>query len=179
MLMQTLANHVPITGVTVTLKRRSGATLPVEVSTAPLKGAEGKDLGVVAVLRGLTLVRELEGQLRRSDRLAALGTLAAGLAHEIKNPLTSVLTFSRHVARRFDDPKFRERFQGVVPRELERINGILERLLELARPVPASFTRIAIPPLVDRPAWRDLLLHAECHIQIIIQFDLFIDTPEF
>jgi two-component system sensor histidine kinase AtoS len=120
------------------------------VSTAPLRGAEGKDLGVVAVLRDLTRMRELEGQLRRSDRLAALGSLAAGLAHEIKNPLTSVLTFSRHVARRFDDPNFRERFQRVVPRELERINGILERLLELARPAPATFTRVRLAPMLDR-----------------------------
>jgi two-component system sensor histidine kinase AtoS len=150
MLMETLASRVPIAGVALTLKRRSGVALPVEVSTAPLRGAEGKDLGVVAVLRDLTLVRELEGQLRRSDRLAALGSLAAGLAHEIKNPLTSVLTFSRYVERRFDDPNFRERFQRVVPRELERINGILERLLELARPVPASFTRIRVAGLVDR-----------------------------
>jgi PAS domain S-box-containing protein len=150
MLMETLGNHVPVAGVPIVLKRRSGVALPVEVSTAPLKGAEGKDLGVVAVLRDLTLVRELEGQLRRSDRLAALGSLAAGLAHEIKNPLTSVLTFSRHVARRFDDPHFRERFQRVVPRELERINGILERLLELARPGPATFTRIRLSGVVDR-----------------------------
>jgi two-component system sensor histidine kinase AtoS len=150
MLMETLASHEPIAGVTLALKRRSGAAPPVEVGTAPLKGAEGKDLGVVAVLRDLTRVQELEGQLRRSDRLAALGSLAAGLAHEIKNPLTSVLTFSRHVARRFDDPSFRERFQRVVPRELERINGILERLLELARPAPAAFTRIRLASLVDR-----------------------------
>ncbi|MBM3217444.1 MAG: HAMP domain-containing protein [Candidatus Rokubacteria bacterium] len=150
MLMETLASRAPIAGVSLALKRRSGVALPVEVSTAPLRGAEGKDLGVVAVLRDLTLVRELEGRLRRSDRLAALGGLAAGLAHEIKNPLTSVLTFTRHVARRFDDPSFRERFQRVVPRELERINGILERLLELARPAPAAFTRIRLAPLVDR-----------------------------
>jgi two-component system sensor histidine kinase AtoS len=150
MLMETLASRVPIAGVSLVLKRRSGVTLPIDVSTAPLKGAEGKDLGVVAVLRDVTLVRDLEGQLRRSDRLAALGNLAAGLAHEIKNPLTSVLTFSRHVSRRFDDAHFRERFQRVVPRELERINGILERLLELARPAPATFTRIPLAPLVDR-----------------------------
>jgi two-component system sensor histidine kinase AtoS len=150
MLMETLANRVPLPGVAVTVKRRSGTTLPIEVSTASLKGAEGKDLGVVAILRDLTRVRDLEGQLRRSDRLAALGSLAAGLAHEIKNPLTSVLTFSRHVARRFDDAHFRERFQRVVPRELERINGILERLLELARPAPATFTRIRLATLVDR-----------------------------
>jgi two-component system sensor histidine kinase AtoS len=150
MLMETLATRMPIAGVALSLKRRSGATLPVEVSTAPLKGAEGKDLGVMAMMRDLTLVRELESRLRRSDRLAALGGLAAGLAHEIKNPLTSVITFSRHVGRRFDDPSFRDRFQRVVPRELERINGIIERLLELARPAPATFGRVRLSSLMDR-----------------------------
>jgi PAS domain S-box-containing protein len=150
MLMETLATRAPVAGVVLSMKRRGGASMPVEVSTAPLKGAEGKDLGVVAVFRDIRFERELEGRLRRSDRLAALGSLAAGLAHEIKNPLTSVLTFSRHVARRFDDPSFRDRFERVVPRELERINAIIERLLELARPVPASFTRLRLPSLVDQ-----------------------------
>jgi two-component system sensor histidine kinase AtoS len=150
MLMETLATRAPIGGIVLSMKRRNRAPLPAEVSTAPLKGAEGKDLGVVAVLRDITFERELESRLRRSDRLAALGSLAAGLAHEIKNPLTSVLTFSRHVGRRFDDPSFRDRFQRVVPRELERINAIIERLLELARPAPAAFTRIRLASLMDQ-----------------------------
>jgi signal transduction histidine kinase len=122
----------------------------VEISAAPLKGGEGKDLGVIAVIRDLTVVRELEQRLRRSDRLAALGSLAAGLAHEIKNPLTSLLTFSRHLTRRFDDEQFRAKFQSVVPRELERINGIVERLLELARPPRLQFVAVRLPPLLDR-----------------------------
>src|SRR5207245_2230141 len=79
-----------------------------------------------------------------------LGRLAAGLAHEIKNPLTSLLTFSRHLDRKFDDPNFRERFSSVVPRELERINGIVERLLELARPSRMSFTLVRLPELINR-----------------------------
>jgi signal transduction histidine kinase len=131
--------------------------LPIELSTAPLKGGDAKDLGAVGILRDLTTVRQLEGQLRRSDRLAAVGTLAAGLAHEIKSPLTSVLTFTRHLARRFDDAHFRERFQSVVPRELERINSIVERLLELARPSHLRFTRVRLPLLLDRV----LELHAD------------------
>src|SRR5262245_4742521 len=149
-LMETLASRAPITNVSLTLRRRTGAALPIQLSTAPLKGGDGKDLGVVAVFRDLTAVRHLESQLRRSDRLAALGTLAAGLAHEIKNPLTSILTFSRHLGRRFDDQHYRERFMSVVPRELERINAIVERLLELARPARLSFALVRLPALVDR-----------------------------
>jgi signal transduction histidine kinase len=105
---------------------------------------------VIAAIRDLSVVRELESRLRRSDRLAALGSLAAGLAHEIKNPLTSLLTFSRHLARRFDDEQFRAKFQSVVPRELERINGIVEQLLELARPTPLSFSAVRLPALIER-----------------------------
>jgi two-component system, NtrC family, nitrogen regulation sensor histidine kinase GlnL len=150
LLMETLASHAPIAGVPLTLRRRNGSTLPIEFSTAPLKGGEGKNLGVIGVFRDVTLLRQLESDLQRSDRLAALGTMAAGLAHEIKNPLTSLLTFSRHLERRFDDPNFRERFGSVVPRELERINGIVERLLELARPARMSFAQVRLPELLDR-----------------------------
>ena len=157
LLTETLASHAPITSVPLTLRRRNGSALPIEFSTAPLKGGEGKDLGAIGVFRDVTLVRQLESDLRRSDRLAALGTLAAGLAHEIKNPLTSLLTFSRHLDRKVDDPNFRERFRNVVPRELERINGIVERLLELARPSRMSFTLTRLPELLERA----LELHVE------------------
>lgn len=150
LLMETLASRAPLAGQALTLRRRNGATVPVEFSTAPLKSGEGKDQGVIGVLRDLSQVRQLESDLRRSDRLAALGTLAAGLAHEIKNPLTSLLTFSRHLSRRFDDEGFRQRFQRVVPRELERINGIVERLLELARPTPLRLALTRLPALLDR-----------------------------
>ena len=150
LLTDTLASHAPLTSVPLTLRRRNGSSLPIELSTAPLKGAEGKALGVVAILRDVTLVRQLENDLRRSDRLAALGTLAAGLAHEIKNPLTSLLTFSKHLERKFDDQNFRARFGSVVPPELERINGIVERLLELARPARVSFTLVRPPELLER-----------------------------
>jgi len=146
---QTLASGVGGTVVSVGLTRPDGTTVPIELTTAPLRGAEGQSLGVVAILRDLTAVRQLEEQLRRSDRLAALGTLAAGLAHEIKNPLTSVLTFSRHLSRRFADERFRLRFQNVVPRELERINGIVEGLLRLARPTRLTPAPVDVTELLE------------------------------
>jgi PAS domain S-box-containing protein len=150
LLMETLATRSAVPGLTVTLRRRNGRTVPVELAAAPLRGGEGKELGVIGVFRDLTRVRQLEDRLRRSDRLAAIGELAAGLAHEIKNPLTSLLTFSRHLPRRFEDAEFRQKFQSVVPRELERINTIVERLLELARPARLAFKPLRVPALVER-----------------------------
>jgi two-component system sensor histidine kinase AtoS len=150
LLMETLASRAPVPGVTLSLRRRNGRGVPVEFSAAPLRGGEGKELGVIGVFRDLTRVRQLEDRLRRSDRLAAIGELAAGLAHEIKNPLTSLLTFSRHLSRRFEDPEFRQKFLSVVPRELERINGIVERLLELARPAPLAFKPLRLSALLER-----------------------------
>ncbi len=134
----------------ITLARPGAAPAQVELTAAPLRGADGRDLGVVAVLRDLTAVRQLEEQLRRSDRLAALGTLAAGLAHEIKNPLTSLLTFTRHLSRRFGDERFRQRFQNVVPRELERINGIVDSVLRLSRPARLATSTVRVPELLDQ-----------------------------
>jgi two-component system, NtrC family, sensor histidine kinase AtoS len=149
-LMSTLANRMPVLGTPLTLRRRGGRGLPVELSVSPLRGSEGKELGVIGVFRDLSRVRQLEERLRRSDRLAAVGELAAGLAHEIKNPLTSLLTFSRRLTRAFEDADFRQKFQTVVPRELERINGIVEGLLELARPARLTFKPVRVPTLLER-----------------------------
>lgn len=150
LLMETLANRTPVLGMTLTLRRRGGRGLPVELSVSPLRGSEGKELGVIGVFRDLTRVHQLEERLRRSDRLAAVGELAAGLAHEIKNPLTALLTFSRGLRRAFEDAEFRQKFQTVVPRELERINGIVEGLLELARPARLAFKPLRVSALLER-----------------------------
>jgi len=170
LLTETLASRAPIANISLTLRRRNGSAVPIEFGTAPLKGGEGKDLGVIGVFRDVTLLRQLESDLQRSDRLAALGTLAAGLAHEIKNPLTSLLTFSRHLERKFDDRNFRERFGSVVPRELERINGIVERLLELARPARLSFALVRLPELLERAVelYADQL--ADRNIEIVREY---------
>ena len=81
----------------------------------------------------LIRVRELEERLRRADRLAALGTMAAGIAHDIRNPLTSILIFSQLMSLHHDDPNVRAKFDRIVPRELERVQAVIEDMMELAR----------------------------------------------
>ena len=82
----------------------------------------------------LARVRDLEERLRRADRLAALGTMAAGIAHDIRNPLTSILIFSQLMSLHHDDPEVRAKFDRIVPRELERVQAVIEDMMELARP---------------------------------------------
>jgi signal transduction histidine kinase len=92
----------------------------------------------------LSRMRELEEQLRRSERLAALGTMAAGIAHDIRNPLTSISIFSQLITHQYLDPEVRAKFERVVPRELERVQRILEDMLELARPTRLSLETIDV-----------------------------------
>ena len=75
---------------TVTLPGRTGGTVPVEITTATLKGGEGQDLGVIVIARDLTAVRALEAQLRQAQKMEAVGRLAGGVAHDFNNLLTVI-----------------------------------------------------------------------------------------
>ena len=75
---------------------------------------------------------------RRSDRLSALGILAAGVAHEIRNPLVSVRTFIQLLPERLADEEFRTGFRDLALGEIERICGLINDLLAFSRPAPAQ-----------------------------------------
>src|ERR1700736_6442546 len=82
----------------------------VRVSTSIFRGEDRQVLGALMVLTDLTPLKRLELLIRRSDRLASLGTLSAGMAHEIKNPLVSIKTFAQLLPQRYQDSDFREAF---------------------------------------------------------------------
>jgi PAS domain S-box-containing protein len=126
----------------VSFVRLDGREVPLEINTSLLEDETGQTTGLLGIFRDLSLLRELEQRLRRADRLAAVGRMAAMVAHEIKNPLVALKTFVDMVPRRAKDPAFIARFQDIVPKEVDRVNAIMEDLLELSRP-----PRIAPRPL--------------------------------
>lgn len=109
--------------------------LHVRLATAAFGGDGRVASGALAVVHDTTALRKLEEQIRRSDRLASIGTLAAGMAHEIKNPLVCLKTFAQLLPTQYDDPDFRNTFTPLLGTEVERIDAIVSQLLNFSRPV--------------------------------------------
>jgi nitrogen-specific signal transduction histidine kinase len=106
----------------------------VRASSSIFHGEQGEMLGALVVLTDITALKRLELQIRRSDRLASLGTLSAGMAHEIKNPLVSIKTFAQLLPERYQDSDFRDTFSNLIGHEIDRIDSLVNQLLRFARP---------------------------------------------
>jgi len=88
-------------------------------------------------------------EVRKGEQMKAVATLAAGLAHEIKNPLASIKTFTESLDGHYSDPEFRKKFKRIVGGEVERINLIVQQLLEFAKPVPPKLMPLEVAQVVD------------------------------
>lgn len=135
-LRQVLDSGVALKDREERIENKDQAPIPVRISASLFQSHTGERLGALAVVQDVTDLHQLEAQVRRTDRLSSLGTLATGMAHEIKNPLVSIQTFAQLLPERFDDPAFRDTFSSLIVREVRRIDGIVERLLSFAAPSP-------------------------------------------
>jgi two-component system sensor histidine kinase HydH len=108
--------------------------VPLSVSAARIVNEAGERVGMVMIFRDLTEIRSLQQAVQRKEKLAAIGGLAAGVAHEIRNPLSSVKGMATFFKNRFtDDPDAREAAEVMVE-ETNRLNRVISELLEFARP---------------------------------------------
>jgi two-component system sensor histidine kinase HydH len=127
----------------------SETAVPLRVSAARLRSDESKFLGYVLIFRDLTEVRRLEQELERNKRLASLGNLAAGVAHEIRNPLSSIKGFATYFRDRLKDRPEDQSTATTMIQEVERLDRVIGQLLEFARPSRLKITSVRMSDLVQ------------------------------
>jgi PAS domain S-box-containing protein len=121
----------------VTIERADGAAVPVACAVSTLKSSSAGPAGALAVIHDLTLVQELEREREEAERLSMIRVLAAGMAHEIRNPLVAIQTFADLLPLKWEDAEFRETFMVTAQAEIQRIVGLVSELLMLSKPAGA------------------------------------------
>ena len=122
---------------------------------ATLRGASGRESGQLLLFQDLTDLKELEERTRISERLAAIGQLAAGLAHELRNPLASISGCVQLLQRSGSPEEVRGRVLGILERETQRVGAIVSDFLDFARPEPPKGSILFLPRVLEevRSSW--------------------------
>jgi two-component system, NtrC family, sensor kinase len=137
---------------------KDGNEIPVGLYGALLY-EDGKEVGSVGIITDQRERKSLERQLLRSEKLASLGKLAAGIAHEINQPLTGVLTFAHLLKKKFqnDDPTRKD--LEVIVRETTRIRGIVQGVLDFARETHMQKEPRRIEQILDQTL--EIIIHQQ------------------
>jgi two-component system sensor histidine kinase HydH len=136
--------------------------------------------GALVTLQDLTVALRMQQELRRNERLATLGQLAAGVAHEIRNPLAGIGTSAQVLLKRFEPRDDRSRFVQVILDEVARLDRIVTSLLQYARPRTPELKPSTLSACVDRviALAAETIQHASVRLEVDVAprlSDIYID----
>ncbi len=126
-----------------------GKVIPMDVSISSFEDDTGAIWGQIVLFRDLTEVRSLQREIETSRRLASVGMLAAGVAHEIRNPLSSIKGFATYFKERYRDCADDQKTAEVMIQEVDRLNRVITQLLEFARPLAVRKKRTPLRNLIE------------------------------
>jgi len=163
-------------------RRPDGRKRALGFSLSPLMDGGGRHQGYILIMQDLTPLREMEESVRRSERFAGIGKMAAGIAHEIRNPLASMSGSIQMLSQSDALDETGNRLMRIVLRETDRLNSLVTEFLQFARPNPPEFENIYLRHVLDEmilvfrylhfnntPETRpdvDVTLHMDTEIQI-------------
>ncbi len=124
-------------------------TVYLDVVAVLLKYDDGLPSGRLVLLRDVTELKHLKEEVARSQRLASLGNLAAGLAHEIRNPLSSIKGFATYFRERLKDTPEDQRSADIMVGEIDRLNRVITQLLDLSQPAKPKTHLLELVSLTD------------------------------
>jgi two-component system sensor histidine kinase HydH len=127
-----------------------GRVVPLSVSATRIINAVGELVGHVLILRDLGEVHRLQDEIRRQEKLAAIGGLAAGVAHEIRNPLSSIKGLATFFGEQFEDGSEAKDAAGVMVNEVDRLNRVITELLDFSKPTDLKRQTTELAALLTR-----------------------------
>ncbi|MGE5584822.1 MAG: ATP-binding protein [Bacillota bacterium] len=128
----------------------NGAPITLVASSSVLLDRNQRPLGVALTFEDVTELRELQRQVNEASKLAAVGELSAGLAHEVRNPLGAIKACSQFIEDRVPEDESLTRFTRILVREVDRLDQLVERLLGFARPRESDMQYVDIHEVLDR-----------------------------
>lgn len=146
----------PLLDEPFTFTHEDGVNIPVKVSSSKLVGSDGKKTGLVLIIRDVREILEMEQQLERVRRLAALGRMAAGIAHEIRNPLGTLRGFAQYFKKKFAPETIEEQYADLMIDEVDRLDRSISALLQFSRPREPEFSLVCLDDILDKT---EKLLH--------------------
>jgi two-component system nitrogen regulation sensor histidine kinase GlnL len=147
-----------------------GRPVRVSIVTAPL-ARSGDVEAAVAVIRDVSRLHQLEAEVRRGETLAAAGQIAVGLAHEIRNPLGAIRGAVQLMRRELGDDARLGEYTDVLLKEVDRVNRILEMLLDISRPVTLRPVPLNVHQLLERVALLAEEMASQRGVQIVRRYD--------
>jgi len=151
--------------------RPDGTVASVSLITSPLVSSEGQGEGTTLLIRDIRRVKELEEDLRRSDSLASVGVLAAGLAHEIKNPLGGIRGAAQLLQMEVEENRELTDYTSLIVRETDRVTGLIEELLDFANPKSLKKDRVNIHEILDSVIALQSRNEATREIRFVTEYD--------
>ena len=123
-------------------------TIELSVTTSRIHNTHGEMIGALVIFSDLTARKETQRRMAQAERLATLGELMAGVAHEVRNPLTAIRGYVQILRQQTRDPIHQE-YLSVVLKEIDSINKVIQQLLEFSRPRHSQWQQVSLNALVE------------------------------
>jgi two-component system sensor histidine kinase HydH len=159
-------------------KRPDGSLIPVSLSATQVKDNNGTRLGAVILLHDLREVKELHERAQRAEHLASIGRMAATVAHEIRNPLSSIRGFAQYFVASTRGKEEEQTYALTMIEESDRLNLVVSELLDYARPLELNLEKISIRTLFEDTVRMIALETGKKNVKIKQEMDLHIPLVE-
>jgi len=148
-LLETIPGKKNLIEKEITLKKAGNLEITLDAIVSPLFDKEGKSLGTLLILRDKTEIHRLRTEMEQNKRLAVIGRLAAGVAHEIRNPLSSLKGYATFFKEIFDRDSENFTIADTMTKEVDRLNRVVGELVELAKPIAVSGSPVDLEELIS------------------------------